>query len=144
MKFKDWIAWIFVRPITKKPFYYKRKEGVVTLTVRNCDKTLGEIAEFWSYDWRKVGRHLPTNLSFAGLRAYDFYWDNTKVIRTPDDYENPKLVEVYTDNLFVYLISDKTGAKRKLDVYYISYAYKGKDLIVTINYDYMNDNDENY
>lgn len=34
MKFKDWITWIFVRPITKKPAYYKRKDGTIILTVK--------------------------------------------------------------------------------------------------------------
>ena len=145
MKFKDWIAWIFVKPFTKKPYYYKRKDGVVTLTIRNCDVLLKDIANFWGTKrlWNKVSKNYP-DLSFAGLRSYDTYWDGTHVFRTPDDYESPKIVEVYTDNLYVYLISDKTNAKRKLDVYAIEYTYKGKDLIITIKYEYTNDRDDEY
>ena len=135
----------FCKTFYKKPYYYKRKDGTVTLIVRNLDIPLKNIANFWGTErlWTKVSENYP-DLSFAGLRSYDTYWDGTHVFRTPDDYENPKIVKVYTDNLYVYLISDKTNAKRKLDVYSIEYTYKGKDLIVTINYDYMNDKDEGY
>lgn len=80
MKFKDWIIWIFVRPITKKPVYYKRKDGTVTLIVKNCDKTLEEIDDFWE----SVSTRYP-DLSFAGLRTYDKYWDSRSVSREPDD-----------------------------------------------------------
>lgn len=145
MKFKDWIAWIFVKPFTKKPYYYKRKAGVVTLTVRNCDVLLKDIANFWGTKrlWHKVSENYP-DLSFAGLRSYDTYWDGTQVFRIPDDYESPEIVEVYTDNFYVYLISDKTNAKRKLDVSYIKYTYKGKDLVISIDYEYTNDRDDDY
>lgn len=144
MKFKDWIAWIFVRPITKKPAYYKRKDGTIILTVKNCDIPLVDIAHFWTRKWTSVSEHLPTNLSFAGLRAYDFYWDDTSVSREPPLSETPKVVTVDISNLIVFLVSDKTGAGRKLTIYWAEYTYKGKDLVITINYEYINDKDENY
>lgn len=146
MKFKDWITWIFVRPITKKPAYYKRKDGVITLTVKNCDMPLADTATFWIKKWEDVDRHLPTNLSFAGLRAYDFYWDDTQVSREPYLSETPKAVKVDTDNLIVFLISDKTNARRKLTIYNAEYTYKGKDLVITVRYGYKNDNydDDDY
>nr|DAY69139.1 MAG TPA: hypothetical protein [Caudoviricetes sp.] len=135
MKFKDWITWIFVRPITKKPAYYKRKDGTIILTVKNCDITLKEIADIWYSNWKAVANKLPTNLAFAGLRAYDFYWDNTSIDRTPN-YETPTLIDLFFSNFYTYFVSDKTGAERKLDIWEATYAYKGKDLIITISYEY--------
>lgn len=44
----------------------------------------------------------------------------------------------------MFLVSDKTGAGRKLTIYWAEYTYKGKDLVITINYEYINDKDENY
>lgn len=140
MKFKDWITWIFVRPITKKPVYYKRKDGIVTLTVKNCDIPLKEIDKFWVKKWKSISMHLP-DLSFAGLRVYDSYWDGRNVIREPDKSETPTLIELGTDDFIVYLGSDKTGAGRKLTIYSAEYEYKGKDLVITIYYDYTKDRD---
>lgn len=124
MKFKDWITWIFVRPITKKPAYYKRKDGTVTLIVKNCDKTLEEIDDFWE----SVSTRYP-DLSFAGLRTYDKYWDSRSVSREPDD-RNFNTIDLGLNNFYVYLISDKTDARRKLDIYSVDYTFKGKGLVV--------------
>jgi hypothetical protein len=124
MKFKDWITWIFVRPITKKPVYYKRKDGTVTLIVKNCDKTLEEIDDFWE----SVSTRYP-DLSFAGLRTYDKYWDSRSVSREPDD-RNFNTIDLGLNNFYVYLISDKTDARRKLDIYSVDYTFKGKGLVV--------------
>lgn len=38
----------------KKPVYYKRKDGIVTLTVKNCDIPLKEIDKFWVSKWKNV------------------------------------------------------------------------------------------
>lgn len=136
----------FCKTDYKKPAYYKRKDGVITLTVKNCDMPLADIATFWIKKWEDVDSHLPTNLSFAGLRAYDFYWDDTQVSREPYLSETPKAVKVDTDNLIVFLISDKTNARRKLTIYNAEYTYKGKDLVITVRYGYKNDNydDDDY
>lgn len=75
------------------------------------------------------------------LQAYDFYWDDTSVSREPYLSETPKVVTVDTSNLIVYLVSDKTGAGRKLTIYSAEYEYKGKDLVITIYYDYTKDRD---
>lgn len=140
MKFKAWIIWIFVRPFTKKPVYYKRKDGTVTLIVKNCDKTLEEIDDFWVSDWESVSTRYP-DLSFAGLRTYDKYWDSRSVSREPDD-RNFNTIDLGLNNFYVYLVSDKTDARRKLDIYSADYTFKGKDLVVTINYEYTDDSDD--
>lgn len=132
----------FCKTDYKKTAYYKRKDGVITLMVKNCDLSLIDIAPFWTRKWTDVRKHLPTNLSFAGLRAYDFYWDDTSVSREPHLSETPKVVTVDTSNLIVFLISDKTNARRKLTIYSADYAYKGKDLVVTIDYEYTDDSDD--
>lgn len=69
---------------------------------------------------------------------------NTSVSREPHLSETPKVVTVDTSNLIVFLVSDKMGAGRKLTIYWAEYTYKGKDLVITINYEYINDKDENY
>lgn len=135
MKFKDWVSWIFVKGFTKKLSYYKRRDGKITLTVKNCDKSLKEIANFWRHGWEKVSTNFP-DLSFSGLRAYDFYWDNVSLDVKPT-FDTPKEVEVSPTNFYIYLISDKTGAERRLNIYSVLYTFKGKDLVVDIDYEYI-------
>lgn len=44
----------FCKTDYKKPVYYKRKDGIVTLTVKNCDIPLKEIDKFWVSKWKNV------------------------------------------------------------------------------------------
>lgn len=52
----------FCKTDYKKPAYYKRKDGTIILTVKNCDITLKEIADIWYSNWKAVANKLPTNL----------------------------------------------------------------------------------
>lgn len=49
--------------------------------------------------------------------------------REPDD-RNFNTIDLGLNNFYVYLISDKTDARRKLDIYSVDYTFKGKGLVV--------------